>query len=145
MKDKAVFLLANPKGKLTTCLFSMDWVNQRSTFKGNWTSFFFPLFFFYILLWCQVFERIWRKSWQCEAEGERSRSWFKLSALALFPVAVVQCQDWLHADFKCNSDHTLLWWISGQEIEMVEHSCCQECWHPPQSCELGSTWQVLID
>jgi len=47
MKDKAVFLLANPKGKLTTCLFSMDWVNRRSTFKGNLTSFFFPLFFFF--------------------------------------------------------------------------------------------------
>lgn len=70
-------------------------------------------------------------------EGRRGKSEIIIQAfsLAVFPVTVVQCQNRLRADFKCNSDHSHLWQISSQEVEMVEYPCCRECWHSPQFCE----------
>lgn len=61
-----------------------------------------------------------QKKLAMESRRGRAKIIIQAFSLAVFLVATVQCQNCLHADFQCSSDHARCQQISNQEVEMLQ-------------------------
>lgn len=61
-----------------------------------------------------------QKKLAMESRRGRAKIIIQAFSLAVFLVATVQCQNCLHADLQCSSDHARCQQISNQEVEMLQ-------------------------